>query len=132
MCKSEFSGFVEVSNGEDPPALREMIGVDKPQGRYLILESVSEKDKNIMVIQATPETGIKLGRGHECEIRITDISVSRKHALIFNTASQGFRILDNKSKFGTLMRREKMCVVVREGVEERVQIGRTLLAFQQA
>ena len=35
-----------------------------------------------MVIQNTPEAGIKLGRGHECEIRITDISVSRKHAYI--------------------------------------------------
>lgn len=35
------------------------------------------------VISATkPGETIKLGRGHQCEIRITDISVSREHAHI--------------------------------------------------
>jgi hypothetical protein len=34
------------------------------------------------MIQNVPFDGIKLGRGHECEIRITDISVSRNHASI--------------------------------------------------
>jgi pSer/pThr/pTyr-binding forkhead associated (FHA) protein len=60
-----------------------------------------------MVIQNTPEAGIKLGRGHECEIRITDISVSRKHAYI-KIQNNEFFILDNNSKFGTLVRDENM------------------------
>ena len=57
----------------------------------------------MMLIQNVPEGGIKLGRGHDCEIRITDISVSRNHALIKNIGNNFF-IFDNKSKFGTLVK----------------------------
>ena len=56
-----------------------------------------------MMIQNVPNSGIKLGRGHECEIRITDISVSRNHAHIKNVGNS-FYIFDNKSKFGTLVK----------------------------
>ena len=43
-----------------------------------------------------------MGRGHDAEIRITDISVSRFHALIkYNKGD--FYIEDNNSKFGTLV-----------------------------
>ena len=56
-----------------------------------------------MIVKDPPEMGIKLGRGHECEIRITDISVSRKHAFIKSNNNE-FYILDNNSKFGTLVR----------------------------
>ena len=55
------------------------------------------------MIQNVPTEGIKLGRGHECEIRITDISVSRNHGLIKNL-NDGFYLFDNKSKFGTLIK----------------------------
>ena len=58
-----------------------------------------------MLIQNPGNDGIKLGRGHECEIRITDISVSRNHAAI-KMNPDGFYIYDNKSKFGTLVRDE--------------------------
>lgn len=58
-----------------------------------------------MLIQNPGIEGIKLGRGHECEIRITDISVSRNHAKI-KMGMDGFYIYDNKSKFGTLVRDE--------------------------
>ncbi len=46
---------------------------------------------------------ITLGRGHESDVRINDISVSRTHAvLIFNQATGKICIRDLKSKFGTL------------------------------
>ena len=44
----------------------------------------------------------KLGRGHESEVRINDISVSRCHALI-RYKDDGFYIEDNNSKFGTIV-----------------------------
>jgi pSer/pThr/pTyr-binding forkhead associated (FHA) protein len=47
-----------------------------------MLEGISEKANNMMVIQNVSSEGIKLGRGHDCEIRVTDISVSRNHAKI--------------------------------------------------
>lgn len=80
------------------------------------------------MIQNIPNEGIKLGRGHECEIRITDISVSRNHGLIKNQPD-GFYIYDNKSKFGTLVRDEKMEVEISR-MGQGVQIGRTVVSFE--
>ena len=83
-----------------------------------------------MVVQNTPEGGIKMGRGHECEIRITDISVSRKHAYI-RTQDNQFFILDNNSKFGTLVRDDSMEFAIQKEYERKsLQIGRTILEFQ--
>lgn len=46
---------------------------------------------------------IKVGRGHESSVRITDISVSRCHALIKKSNRGDFILEDNSSKFGTLV-----------------------------
>lgn len=109
---------------------KELITLDRPQGTYLIFEGACEKEKSIMVIQNTPEGGIKLGRGHECEIRITDISVSRKHAYI-KIQDNEFFILDNNSKFGTLVREENMEFCIKKEYERKsIQIGRSILEFQ--
>ena len=46
----------------------------------------------------------KLGRGHESDVRVSDISVSRCHALIkFNKDTGRYYLEDNLSKFGTLV-----------------------------
>lgn len=47
---------------------------------------------------------IKVGRDHECDVRVTDISVSRYHAMIKRTSEKGggFYVNDNSSKFGTI------------------------------
>lgn len=104
----------------------EMLPIEKPKGNYLILEGACEKTKSVMMIQNVPEGGIKLGRGHDCEIRITDISVSRNHALIkFN--NNGFHIFDNKSKFGTLVKEDNMNVEVGSKQQQGIQIGRTVV-----
>ena len=43
-----------------------------------------------------------MGRGHESDLRINDISVSRCHALI-KFRDNRFLLEDNLSKFGTLV-----------------------------
>jgi len=54
------------------------------------------------VISLAKKNPIKLGRGHDVDIRTTDISVSRFHALLkYNKGN--FYIEDNNSKFGTLV-----------------------------
>jgi hypothetical protein len=99
VCKAELPVVVETEDGK----IIEMLPIEKPKGNYMILEGACEKTKSVMMIQNVPESGIKLGRGHDCEIRITDISVSRNHALIkFNGSA--FHVFDNKSKFGTLVK----------------------------
>lgn len=53
------------------------------------------------------KNNIRVGWGHDADIRVTDISVSRFHAKI-NKSDQGeFFIEDNKSKFGTLIQLRK-------------------------
>ena len=47
---------------------------------------------------------IKIGRGADSDVRVTeDISVSRNHAFIHRDGNGHYYLLDNKSKFGTLM-----------------------------
>lgn len=47
---------------------------------------------------------IRVGRGHDADIRVTDISVSRFHARINRNIITGeFYVEDNNSKFGTLV-----------------------------
>jgi hypothetical protein len=62
-----------------------MMTIEKPDQPYILLESLCNKFENkeercLHLIKTVNENPIKIGRGHECEIRITDISVSRKHA----------------------------------------------------
>jgi len=63
----------------------------------------STNTKMILLVGIEGESGeIKLGRGHECDLRENDISVSRFHAKI-RFRDNKFSILDNNSKFGTLV-----------------------------
>jgi pSer/pThr/pTyr-binding forkhead associated (FHA) protein len=75
-------------------------------GDYLILESLTlEKNTSRMVHVLTPTQhvrSVRLGRGHDSDLRINDISVSRCHAVI-RFRNDGFYLQDNMSKFGTLV-----------------------------
>lgn len=69
----------------------------------------------------------KLGRGHESEVRINDISVSRCHAII-KCKKDGFYIEDNLSKFGTIvLLKEKLRLA--EDHTMAVQVGRSVVSF---
>lgn len=46
---------------------------------------------------------IRVGRGHDSEVRITDISVSRLHSIIKRSFKGDYLLEDNSSKFGTLV-----------------------------
>ena len=70
-----------------------------------------------------------MGRGHECEIRITDISVSRSHARVEKHGSNYF-IFDSKSKFGTLVKEDDMHVEVGATLQQGIQIGRSVVILE--
>ena len=95
---------------------------------YIILESLNQlKDNNnlksIHVITLQDQK-ITLGRGHESDVRINDISVSRTHAvLIFNPHNGKICIRDLKSKFGTLSLVKGNLQVKEKKIH--LQIGRT-------
>ncbi len=73
------------------------------------------------------KNNFKLGRGHESEVRINDISVSRFHALI-KYRDDAFYIEDNNSKFGTIVL-VKDAYELREDTSVAFQSGRTVVSF---
>ena len=96
---------------------------------YIFLESLN-KDKiaarAIHILLPTSDHNLfKLGRGHESNIRIADISVSRVHATL-KVQPDGLFLEDNSSKFGTLVL-VKEAISLEQGTPRSLQAGRTLL-----
>lgn len=69
----------------------------------------------------------KLGRGHEADLRINDISVSRCHAFI-KFKNGKFLLEDNNSKFGTLVLVRGSTPIL-PNFNKAMQIGRTVVNF---
>jgi pSer/pThr/pTyr-binding forkhead associated (FHA) protein len=78
---------------------------------FLLLESLTfEKNSSRMMHLIKPsdlKSVFKLGRGHESEIRVSDISVSRGHAVLKYGEDHNYYLEDNQSKFGTLVLAKK-------------------------
>lgn len=82
------------------------------------------------------KNSFKFGRGHESDLRINDISVSRCHAIIKFKVDQPttegtanrFYLEDNLSKFGTLVLIRRRTPLI-PGFNKAVQIGRTVINF---
>jgi hypothetical protein len=88
------------------------------------------------IVNLAAPSCIKIGRGHDCDMRISDVSISRVHALIRLGDDGNVYILDQKSKFGTLMAIDKAgstTVVPPSGIsagrQVSLQCGRTVLSF---
>ena len=106
-------------------------GVEKPAGcDYIILESLNQMKENcniksIHVIQLGTDE-LTIGRGHESDVRINDISVSRNHAkLKYNPEDGTILLRDLKSKFGTLILIKKPLMKKKKKIH--LQIGRTYI-----
>ncbi len=106
----------------------DLINVEKPTDKkFIILESLNQlKDNNnfksIHVITFESQEKIILGRGHDSDVRINDISVSRIHASIILSEGQVW-LKDLKSKFGTLALLKEDIQVYEKKI--CLQIGRT-------
>ena len=71
----------------------------------MTLESLTldkQRNKFIYVISLNTNRKLKVGRGHEANILLSDISVSRVHCHMIVDNKKVF-LEDNKSKFGTLI-----------------------------
>eukprot|EP00826_Nyctotherus_ovalis_P014467 TRINITY_DN14034_c0_g1_i13.p1 TRINITY_DN14034_c0_g1~~TRINITY_DN14034_c0_g1_i13.p1 ORF type:complete len:180 (+),score=27.89 TRINITY_DN14034_c0_g1_i13:101-640(+) len=101
-----------------------------PTGDYILFESlIHEKNAsrivNVVIPNAAKNT-FKIGRGHESELRINDISVSRLHAQLKCTPD-GYFIEDNNSKFGTLALIPNLEISPK--LSRAVQVGRTVISL---
>ena len=99
-------------------------------GNFIFLESlIHEKNTSRIINVIVPDEEkktFKLGRGHESDLRISDISVSRFHATL-KCREDGFYIEDNNSKFGTLALVER--INMNPSLARTVQVGRTAVYF---
>ena len=69
---------------------------------------------------------VKVGRGHDSQVRVTDISVSRFHAGIKKSSRGEFVVEDNGSKFGTLVLVRKP-LLLKKNQKVSLQIGRSMV-----
>ena len=117
-----------------------MLDIKRPEDtNYLLLEAILDKKsdvKNIYIFQFKDKNEIKIvnyffkkhkGRANESEIRITDISVSRNHAVI-KLVDGFFYLNDNLSKFGTLSQVYSEVMILPDK-QLALQIGRSFTLF---
>jgi hypothetical protein len=98
-----------------------------PSSTYLILQEYRPDNNSriaLHIITLEKNQSIQLGRGQDTDIKITDISVSRKHCKI-TRLDKDFYIEDLKSKFGTLAKVKKS-FTLKPGVNLTIQVTRTV------
>ena len=97
---------------------------DKNSNKVLFYVNLESK-QNIRIVKLKK---LNKGRGHDSDVRISDISVSRFHALIRKTKEDCLFLEDNISKFGTLILLQNNKINLLQ-TELPLQIGRSLLTF---
>jgi hypothetical protein len=103
---------------------------------FIVLENVVRGDNHaqnsnnthgLHVLSLAENKPLKLGRGHESDVRIPDVSISRCHATI-SFSNGEFLLEDRASKFGTLIAVKKpRCL---HGEQVKFQVGRSVMTFR--
>ena len=128
ICKTPYPFRFRINNSNK---IFDLIDIERPMNtNYIILESLNQIKENcnvksIHVISLINNDDIYIGRGHDCDVRIKDISVSRYHCkLICDINNKTILIKDLKSKFGTLAL-IKTPFEIKDPIQ--LQIGRTYI-----
>ena len=124
LCKSKFPDFIKHQNKLYP-----LLDFTNDFKSYFTLESLTlDKNNNkfIYVVSLENNRKIKAGRGHECDILLSDISVSRIHCF-FVVENKNVYLEDNDSKFGTLIFVQTPILKITQELPLFLQIGRTSL-----
>ena len=130
LCKTAYP-YIFMLDGER----WNLVDLKRPDDKdtpYIILESLNNEKNSSRTIHTviinTEKTTFSLGRGHDSDLRINDISVSRKHANL--TYKQGrFYFEDLKSKFGTLVLHSSD-IELSDNASKTFQIGRTVVTLK--
>lgn len=133
LCKLSYPTSVECPNSN---YLVDLYELPKPEGPYIVLESniripnaegggvTLQKGLHIMSLSKT-RPAVLLGRGHDADVRINDISVSRIHGSIRLAGKSQIVIEDKGSKFGSLLG-VRGPIPIEPGVPLSIQSGRTV------
>jgi pSer/pThr/pTyr-binding forkhead associated (FHA) protein len=92
-------------------------------GRYLVVEDGAEHRLLRLADGAT-----HIGRAWSAELRLEDVAVSRRHAIIFNDGA--VRILDDRSANGTCVNGEPVLTAdLHDG--DVITVGRVALTYRE-
>ena len=111
-----------------------LIDLEKPKDKnYIILESLNQMKENCNIksihVITLGDAKITIGRGHESDVRINDISVSRTHAVLYYNKNTGRLLLrDSGAKFGTLVLIKNRFKILEK--EINVQVGRSFITIR--
>ena len=106
----------------------DLITINYPTTPYMVLEDIRPDGNEFQilhVVDLSPGMTANVGRGHNCDIRLSDISVSRNHAKVRFIRGK-FYIQDTKSKFGTLLN-VKGKLDLELGQSVALQVNRTMI-----
>lgn len=127
ICRAALPASAAAAGGERVPLLE----LPRTQAPYIVLESLGEAAAArrcfVLSLAGRPKT---IGRSHESDLRIVDVSVSRCHAELRFEEGQ-FILEDNNSRFGTLVELRRPHPIPMSGPIS-VQVGRTLLTLSVA
>jgi pSer/pThr/pTyr-binding forkhead associated (FHA) protein len=129
LCKTKFPDIIkhngstyvilDFNNNFENYIIVESLTLDKKQNKYIYIVNM-DNPKNIITI----------GRGSESSIFINDISVSRLHCFFnINKKAKKLFLVDNNSKFGTLVLIQAKEITLGLDIKLHVQIGRSYLEF---
>ena len=127
LCKTKFTDYIR-HNGK----LYELLDFKNDFNNYMIVQSITlDKNQNkylYIVNLDQPNSRISIGRGHDCQLLLSDISVSRWHCFVtIDKNTRKLYIHDNNSKFGTLILVQIRNIVMCPDLKLCIQIGRTYL-----
>ena len=124
LCKSKLPDYIRHKN-----KLYKIIEFHTNFKNYLSFENLTldkQKNKFIYVINLNKDKKLKVGRGHESNILLSDISVSRVHCLL-NVENDSIYLEDNNSKYGTLVLIQTQKINLAENIFLNLQIGRSFI-----
>lgn len=104
LCKAVLS--MSVTLGDE---VKDLLNVAIPQGAYVILEdlrSAGYATRGVHVVGMSGEGVCRFGRSPDCEVYISDASITRFHANI-RIHKGGFYLEDLHSRFGTAVKTTK-------------------------
>lgn len=64
---------------------------------------IEDNDGMIYILNLSSKPIFTIGRGHDCDVKLSEITVSRKHMKLSMDTYGNIRISDFNSKFGTLI-----------------------------
>ena len=124
LCKNKLPDYIRHKN-----KLYKIIEFKIDFKNYISFENLTldkQKNKFIYVINLDKKKDIKIGRGHEANIILSDISVSRVHCLL-NVYNKNVYLQDNEAKYGTLVLVQTPRLNIIDNIDLNLQIGRTFI-----